>query len=82
MWLIYRSDTEIAQCYYIAFIVPDITFVLFLNYKMNILREVAKGGKSKLSTTLGCKAQDLGTFAAGPLYEPSVETKKVIHLKK
>ena len=47
---------------------------------MNILREVARGSKGKLSNSLGCNAKDLGTVAATALYEPNVETKKVISL--
>ena len=45
--------------------------------KMNILREVTKGGKGKLLESLRTGSQDLGTVAPLALHEPNVETNKV-----
>ena len=45
--------------------------------KMNILREVTKGGKGKLMESLRAGCKDLGTVAPLALHEPNVETKKV-----
>ena len=48
---------------------------------MNILREVAKGSKGKSGNSLSSNAQELGTIAAVRVYEPNVETKKVLSIK-
>ena len=49
---------------------------------MNVLREVTKGGKRKLLSSVVSGVQELGTIAPMILHEPNVDTKKVELIEK